>query len=147
MKLYGIRLLVSDFPACFRFYSETLGLKHLWGKPDGDYADFDLGQGVSLGLYKSDLMADVLGNRDKNQPEGLREKDMVILMTENVDAEYQRLKARGVTFINAPKDMTAWGIRTVHFRDPEGNLFELCAELSRDKWDRDLIEEDNDYRK
>ena len=35
MKFSNIRLLVSDFDACFSFYNNTLGLTCTWGKPGG----------------------------------------------------------------------------------------------------------------
>lgn len=43
---------------------------------------------------------------------------------ENVDTVYERLSARGVTFLRPPTDQP-WGLRTAHFADPEGNLWEI----------------------
>ena len=31
MKLTHVRLLVTDFPACFRFYRDVMGLTATWG--------------------------------------------------------------------------------------------------------------------
>lgn len=45
-------------------------------------------------------------------------------MVQDVDAEYERLKAMGgVIFVTTPKTYP-WGARSVHFRDPDGNI--LC---------------------
>jgi uncharacterized glyoxalase superfamily protein PhnB len=43
---------------------------------------------------------------------------------EDVDAVYETLKAKGVTFLRTPTDQP-WGLRTAHFSDPEGNLWEI----------------------
>ena len=48
-----------------------------------------------------------------------------VIPTLNLDADYQRLKAAGVDFLNEPQTIEAWGMRCTYFRDPEGNLFEL----------------------
>ena len=37
MELAQVRLLVTDFPACYRFYSEVLGLKPQSGAAEGPY--------------------------------------------------------------------------------------------------------------
>jgi lactoylglutathione lyase len=42
----------------------------------------------------------------------------------DVDAAYEELKAKGVTFVRPPTDQR-WGLRTAHFADPEGNLWEI----------------------
>ena len=138
MELNCIRLLVKDFDGCFKFYSETLGLNVFWGNIGGDYASFDLGIPSGLSIFKSDLMASVIGNAEKNLPSDHREKIAIILKVDNVDESYQTLLARGVQFINKPTDMTGWGIRGCHFRDPENNLIEIWTELAKEKWDKDL---------
>jgi predicted enzyme related to lactoylglutathione lyase len=70
---------------------------------------------------------------------------LIVLQVDNVDAVCKKLSDRGVAFINEPMDMAGWGGRVAHFRDPEDNLIELYAELPKDKWSDDLIEESNDY--
>jgi len=142
MKLNGIRLLVENFDEAFTFYSEKLGLPVTWGSIGGQYASFDIGNGSDgLSIFPSDLMAQAIGNSDLELPLGCREKTAIILDVENVDEIYKELSAKGVEFINDPTDMTGWGIRTVHLRDTEGNLIELCSPLPPEKWDQDLQEE------
>ena len=43
---------------------------------------------------------------------------------EDVDAAYEALKAKGVTFLRPPTNQP-WGLRTAYFADPEGNLWEI----------------------
>ena len=54
-----VRLLVSDFPACFRFYQDTLGLTPRFNLEDV-YAEFDI-SGQTLALYHRNLMAEAVG--------------------------------------------------------------------------------------
>ncbi|MEZ4666830.1 MAG: VOC family protein [Anaerolineae bacterium] len=43
---------------------------------------------------------------------------------ENIDANYNTLTAKGVTFIKPPISQP-WGWRTAYFADPEGNIWEF----------------------
>ncbi len=148
MELSSIRLLVKDFDKCFKFYSEQLGLKVTWGKLGGDYASFDIGlksSEMGLSIFKSDLMASVIGNSEKSLPLDNREKIAIIMKVNHVDETFEELSDKGIEFINEPTDMTGWGIRSVHFRDPENNLIEIWSELAKEKWDKDLLDESNEY--
>lgn len=145
MELNCIRLLVEDFDKCFKFYSETLGLNVTWGKIGGDYASFDIGIPSGLSIFKSDLMASAIGNSEKTLPIDNREKIAIILKVDNVDTSFRDLANKGVEFVNKPTDMTGWGMRTVHFRDPENNLIEIWSELAKEKWDKDLQTESKEY--
>ena len=131
MKFSNVRLLVSDYKKCFKFYNEELGFEPLWGDIDGCYASFKVAEGIEgFALFVSDFMAPVVGNADKSQPSGVREKSMVSFEVGNVDETYQTLLAKGIHFINQPIDMPDWGMRVVHLRDPEDNLIELFTPLA-----------------
>lgn len=131
MKFSNVRLLVKDFRKCFKFYNEKLGLEPLWGDESDCYASFKVADNIEgLALFVSDFMAPAVGNTEKKQPEGYREKMMVCFEVPNVDEAYQSLKTKGVEFINEPTDMPDWGMRTVHLRDPEENLIELFTPLA-----------------
>ena len=129
MKFNNVRLLVKDYKKCFEFYTEKLGLEAAWNL-EGCYASFKVADGIEgLALFVSDLMAPAVGNIEKTQPVGYREKSMISFEVENVDATYQSLLGKGVEFINHPADMPDWGMRVVHLRDPEENLIELFTPL------------------
>ena len=131
MKFSNVRLLVKDFAKCFKFYSEQLGLEPVWGDENSCYASFKVADGIEgFALFVSDFMAPTVGNADKTQPSGYREKSMVSFEVANVDETYQSLLAKGVNFINQPTDMADWGMRVVHLRDPEENLIELFTPLA-----------------
>ena len=131
MKFSNVRLLVNDYKKCFKFYTEQLGLEPLWGDENGVYASFKVADGIEgLAIFVSDYMASFVGNVEKSQPIGFREKSLVVFEVENVDDTYQALLKKGVTFMNEPTDMPDWGMRVVHLRDPEENLIEFYTPLA-----------------
>ncbi len=139
MKFSNVRLLVKDFAKCFKFYTEQLGLEPAWGDETTGYASFKVADGIEgFALFVSDWMAPAVGNADKEQPVGYREKSLIGFNVDNVDDTYAALKAKGVTFINEPTDMPDWGMRTVHLRDPEDNLIELYSELAPEQFSKEL---------
>ena len=131
MKFSNVRLLVKDYKKCFKFYTEQLGLEPLWGDENGCYAAFKVADGIEgFAIFFSDFMASSVGNDEKNQPVGYREKSMVVFEVENVDDTYQAFLEKGINFINEPTDMPDWGMRVVHLRDPEENLIEFFTPLA-----------------
>lgn len=85
-------------------------------------------------------MADSIGNSNKQLPEDSREKTTTVIKVLDVDKTYAELGEKGVAFFKDPIDMTGWGMRVAHFRDPENNLVEIWSELAKEKWDNDLKE-------
>jgi catechol 2,3-dioxygenase-like lactoylglutathione lyase family enzyme len=130
MKFSNVRLLVKDYKKCFKFYTEKLGLEPVFGDENGPYANFKVAEGIEgFAIFVSDFMAPAVGNAEKTQPYGYREKSMVSFEVENVDETYQTLLGKGVSFINQPTDMPDWFMRIVHLRDPEENLIEFFTPL------------------
>jgi catechol 2,3-dioxygenase-like lactoylglutathione lyase family enzyme len=131
MKFSNVRLLVKDYRKCFDFYTLQLGLEAAWDVEEC-YASFKVADGIEgLAIFTSDLMAPVVGNADKEQPVGCREKSMISFEVENVDETYQALLSKGIEFINQPVDMPDWGMRVVYLYDPEENLIELFTPLKQ----------------
>ncbi len=146
MKFNNVRLLVKDFAKCFKFYTEQLGLEPAWGDENSGYASFKVAEGIEgFALFVSDWMAPAVGNADKEQPVGFREKSLVCFSVDNVDEAYSALKAKGVEFVNEPADMADWGMRTVYLRDPEDNLIELFSPLAPELWSEELKKENKMY--
>ena len=46
-----------------------------------------------------------------------------------IDDWHAELIAQGVPILSPPKDLAGWRHRTLFFRDPEGNIVELYAEI------------------
>ncbi len=116
LKAVGAVLFHSEHPQrLVRFYRDVLGLQASFGGEDG--AEFRLGD-VRIGLWQH---SEIRGPA--------REPNRVILnfVVDDIVAEYQLLKGRGVEFIKAPSSED-WGGKTVTlatFRDPDGNLLQL----------------------
>jgi lactoylglutathione lyase len=138
MKFSNIRLLVNDFDKCFTFYNNILGLECSWGKLGENFASFNIGIPSGLAIFKAELMSLAVDNSDAIKNEILHDKSAIVIEVENVNEAFENLKSKGVMFLTEPKDMSAWGIRVAHFRDPENNLIELFSEL--------LSENDKDKR-
>jgi lactoylglutathione lyase len=133
MKLHNIRLLVNDFDKCFTFYNDILGLTCTWGKLGDNYASFTIGLESGLAIFKAELMNAAIGKKDGSEGETLHDKFAIVAEVENVDKEYEKMQQKGIKFITQPTDMKDWGIRVVHFRDPEDNLIEIFTELPKGK--------------
>jgi lactoylglutathione lyase len=129
MKLTHIRLLVTDFSGCYRFYRDILGLTLLIGDENGPYASFS-GDGAEIALFSRDAMADAVGTSALPTVVDAKDKAALIIAVPDVDAAYQAVVARGGVFVNAPFDQQQWMVRCAHLRDPDGNLIELNKEMS-----------------
>lgn len=126
--LTHVRLLVTDFPACFRFYRDVMGFAPILGKEDEAYAEFKAGD-VILALFPRQMMAEVVGTTDRADtpvPDHL----CLCISVDDVDAFYGEVQATGAEMVTAPTDRPDWGIRTAHFRDPAGNLVEINRSLT-----------------
>jgi catechol 2,3-dioxygenase-like lactoylglutathione lyase family enzyme len=141
MKFSNIRLLVNDFDKSFAFYNDLLGLECTWGKPGDNFASFNIGVQSGLALFRAELMSAATGNHDAANVTQSLDKMAIILQVEDVNETFQTLTGKGVNFINEPKDMPAWGIRVVHFRDTENNLLELYSDLPKEQWAEHLIQD------
>jgi catechol 2,3-dioxygenase-like lactoylglutathione lyase family enzyme len=119
VKLSQVRLLVDDFPGCFRFLRDSLGLESSFGAEDEEYASFTAGAGT-IAIFRRAGQADVVDLR------GAGDSALVVLEVDDVDAEVERL-AEAV--VQAPVDQPGWGGRVAYLRDPDGNLFELFQVL------------------
>jgi catechol 2,3-dioxygenase-like lactoylglutathione lyase family enzyme len=52
-------------------------------------------------------------------------RHIIGLATDDIDAEYTRLKSKGVEFLEEPSAAGAAPVRFASFKDPEGNLLQL----------------------
>ncbi|WP_017653834.1 VOC family protein [Fortiea contorta] len=127
LQLSHIRLLVSNYKDSFLFYRDVLELDVDWGDENTGYAEFLTGN-IKLALFPKDLMISVLGNEQLSVFPAQDRKTLVFAV-DDVDEVYQRLKDHYTTIVTPPIDRSEWGIRTAHFRDPDGNLLEIYNNL------------------
>jgi len=101
---------VTDIKKATSFYRDVLGLKikNEWS----NYAIFDLAGTATLAI--------MLGGK-KGPKEGAPN---IYLAVENVDEEYEKLKTKGVNFVEPPKKQY-WGGYAALFADPDENLLYL----------------------
>lgn len=118
-------VFVRDLARCTAFYRDKFKLPYVGS--DANSSTFQL-QGQVLILLSPSGAADLLSS-DPNKLR-LDGAPRVVLAAgvENVDTAYEALKAEGVTFLRLPTDQP-WGLRTAHFADPEGNIWEINQSL------------------
>lgn len=109
-RVNWLEIKVTDIKRAISFYRDVLGLKikNEWS----NYVIFDLAGTLTLAI--------MLGGK-KGRKEGAPN---VYLAVENVDEEYEKLKAKGVIFVEPPKKQY-WGSYAALFADPDENLFYL----------------------
>lgn len=116
-------LFVRDLDRCLAFYRDTLGLK--MQNRDAHSAAFKM-EGIYFLLLDPSAAASLIGSEEgelKIKIEG-GPRGLLAAKVEDVDVAYEELSAKGVTFLRLPTDQS-WGLRTAHFADPEGNIWEI----------------------
>ena len=122
MELAQVRLLVTDFAACYRFYAEVLGLKPQSGASEGPYEKFSPATGsAGIALQDRSMMAGILGELGD---EASGHRSLVVLRVDNLDSYCEQITGRGAVLLHGPAPMTD-RMRVAHLKDPEGNLVEL----------------------
>ncbi|MGH3382777.1 MAG: VOC family protein [Actinoallomurus sp.] len=121
MELTQVRLIVSDFAACFRFYRDVLGLKPQFDDDSGPYAKFSPDEGsAGIALHdRADLERSLPGLAAAGG-----DRALVVLRVDDLDAYATEITGRGAVLAGEPTVMGE-RLRVVHLRDPEGNLVEL----------------------
>jgi predicted enzyme related to lactoylglutathione lyase len=132
VKIANAQLWVHDQDEALAFYSEKLGWEV---RMDATLPEMGNFRWLTVGPagqpdFSVVLMAipgpPVMDAETADQVRGLMEKGFagtVFLTTEDVRADYQQLKSRGVEFTEAPEERP-YGIDS-GFRDPSGNSLRL----------------------
>lgn len=109
-RISWLETKVTDMKKAITFYRDILGLKikNEWQ----NYVIFDLPGTLTFAM--------MLGGK-KGRKEGAPN---IYLAVENLDEEYEKLKGKGVNFIEPPKKQY-WGGYAALFADPDENLFYL----------------------
>ena len=147
MHLVSVRLLVSDFDGCFRFYRDVMQFQPDWGEEGSTYANFRATPGTTLSPFRRDHMAEAIGTADLPSVTQCQDRAALIFLVTDIEAEVKELRSRGAQFLSDPRDFPDWTIRAAYLRDPDGNLIELFSPLEESQWTRRVAEEAEKYRK
>jgi catechol 2,3-dioxygenase-like lactoylglutathione lyase family enzyme len=114
-------VFVKDMDTCKTFYRDTLGLEVTEDDPEHVVVHVD---NVYFLLLEVGAAAHMISEQALELKIESGPSVLLAAGVEDVNAAYEALKARGVTFLRPPTDQP-WGLRTAYFADPEGNLWEI----------------------
>lgn len=131
MKLSNTQLWVHDQDEALAFYTEKLGMevRQDFTVPElGNFRWLTVGvPGAETGIVLMTIPGEpIIDAETKEQINVLMAKGFagaVFLTTDDIHAEVERLKARGLEFVDEPTEQP-YGI-DCSFRDPSGNNFRL----------------------
>jgi predicted enzyme related to lactoylglutathione lyase len=116
--LSGATIWSEDLNTLLPFYRDLLGLQVAYEQPG--FVGF--GERAANGGYTGAYLGLGTHSEVKGKP-AEPYRHMVGLVSDDVDADYERLKAAGVEFIEPPAD--SGGLRIATLKDPEGNIVQL----------------------
>ncbi|MGC2034329.1 MAG: VOC family protein [Thermoplasmata archaeon] len=127
----AVVLPVRDVKKCTAFYRDTLGFKLNHEDDESAFLSIDGKKGgLVLGLIAIDNVAQLISEDQVRPREETIHRTYYAVFVENVDQEYEELRAKGVRFVKPPTTHP-WGQRIAYFEDPEGNLWEISHFLKK----------------
>ena len=123
MKFISTRIITADVARLVAFYEQVTEIAAVWGNelfaeiptPVGTLA---IGSDKTVALFGAGS-AEPAANRSA----------IVEFIVDDVDAEYERLRAHVGEIVTPPTTMP-WGNRALLFRDPDGNLVNLFTPVT-----------------
>jgi catechol 2,3-dioxygenase-like lactoylglutathione lyase family enzyme len=123
MKFTGVCLNTESVPTLVQFYTKIFGCQ-LAG--DDRHAEAEFG-GLSLTLFTWQGMEEMAPGSMQGAGYG---SFTIGFEVEDVDREYERLKALGVEIVKPPATYP-WGARSVWFRDPDRNIVDFFSRVGQ----------------
>lgn len=122
-----VNLYTNDIEAGIRFYRDLLGFEETFRTPkEGTPTHVELIlNGFMVGLGTVEAGKRVHGVDSTPGAPAM----VVVLWTEDVDADFERLQAAGVPVLQPPHD-TGNDNRSALLRDPDGNLVEIVGKIA-----------------
>ena len=125
MKIKLTTLLVDDQAKALRFYTEALGFVKKADFTNGPYrwltvASAEEPEGTELQLAAN---ADDVAGKAFQQARFTQGQPAVMFFTDDLQADYERIKARGAEFTMPPTDTT--GSKIAKLTDGCGNLIQI----------------------
>ncbi|MBI2103586.1 VOC family protein [Candidatus Woesebacteria bacterium] len=119
-KIEWTILLTDKYPESRKFYVETLGLAVEREVAKDQFCQMNI-EGGFLAIYGRGEFEKLVGVENVGSPGCAI---YTFAESENIDAEYKKLKGKGVIFIKVPTTQP-WGQRTAYFTDPDGHIWEI----------------------
>lgn len=121
MRFNGICLVTRDMERLRKFYEAVLQV----GAEGDDTFTMLSTQGAALSIFTEEGMERMAPDSMRDSGSGRYTLEFEV---DDVDREFERLKALDVTFVKRPTTQT-WGRRSVWFRDPDGNIINFFASV------------------
>ncbi len=130
MRINILGILVDDQQKALRFYTEVLGFQKKTEMPMGEFSWLTVvssedPDGVELSLEPAQHPA-VKPFRDALMADGIPWTSFAV---DNAQAEYEKLKAKDVRFLQPPVDHGT--VVTAVLDDTCGNLIQICEEKDK----------------
>jgi lactoylglutathione lyase len=127
----AVVLPVRDLKQCAAFYREKLGFGLNFEDAHSAFFSIDGKKGgLVLGLISMPNVVELISEAQVRPKEESVHRTYYAVFVEDVDREYEALKAKGVHFVKPPTTHP-WGQRIAYFEDPEGNLWEISHFLEK----------------
>lgn len=132
-----VAIVVADRRKAIAWYRDALGLEVAYIGPNDPNADPSLsgtpedpGHWIELGPIRPRTRVHLceMGGATEPGPTG------ITFLTDDIQGEYERMRAQGVAFLYPPKRME-WGEWLCEFEDPDGNVFDLKQPQDLSPWD------------
>jgi catechol 2,3-dioxygenase-like lactoylglutathione lyase family enzyme len=121
-ELSSVCLITQDVAALRAFYTAVLGVE---AEGDNTFTALKTG-GTSLTLFAEQGMEDMAPGCMEGAGAG---RCVLEFEVSDVDQEYERLQSMNVTIVKPPTTQS-WGLRSVWFRDPDGNIVNFYARVT-----------------
>ena len=122
MKFSGICLVTGDVLRLTAFYQAALCVQ---AEGDAEHAEIIM-DGASLAIFSDKGMEGMAPGSMQTAGSG---RVTLGFEVEDVDAEYERIKALHVEFV-MPPTTHPWGLRSFWFRDPDGHIIDFFSPVT-----------------
>ena len=132
MELVQSRIITDDVEGLGAFYARLIGVPVTLNEY---YVEVPAGP-MSVGFSKrryTEYHRNLPAAATDRAAEGVQDHGPEVILdflVDDVDAEYERIKALGVEWV-LPPTTQPWGNRSMIFRDPEGNLINVFSRPDR----------------
>jgi uncharacterized glyoxalase superfamily protein PhnB len=121
-RLSGVCVITRDVGRLREFYQDVLQVDPVG---DGDFVQFAT-EGAGLSLCAEQIMEQMAPGSTEGAGHGSCTLEFQV---ENVDGEFERLTKMKVPVVKPPTTQP-WGLRSVWFCDPDGNIVNFYASVA-----------------